>query len=183
MKTCPKCLALHAKPGVFCSRTCANSRSFSVESRQKKSVSAKAAWDSLPVEVQRAKSEVLANHSHRPVKNTAEASLTNLLARDWDSLGVQYKRLRVILEQDGKCNGCSISHWREQPITLEYEHKDGNNANNARDNVEALCPNCHSQTSTWRGRKNGVRQKKVDSLVGALGFEPRSSPNLGSREV
>ena len=35
---------------------------------------------------------------------------------------------------------------------LEYEHIDGNNKNNRRENVIMLCPNCHSQTKTFRGR-------------------------------
>lgn len=35
MKTCPKCLNSHIKPGIFCSRQCANSRgSWSVEHKQ-----------------------------------------------------------------------------------------------------------------------------------------------------
>jgi hypothetical protein len=48
------------------------------------------------------------------------------------------------------------------PIVLELEHKDGNHQNNERSNLEALCPNCHSQTSTWRGRnkKRGTKQKR-----------------------
>lgn len=37
MKLCPKCNSNHNKPGIFCSRSCANSRTFSVCSRRKKS--------------------------------------------------------------------------------------------------------------------------------------------------
>jgi len=36
MKKCPKCKTDHNKPGIFCSRTCANSRVFSEESLLKK---------------------------------------------------------------------------------------------------------------------------------------------------
>lgn len=36
MKQCPKCKVDHEKPGVFCSRGCANSRSFTDEARYKK---------------------------------------------------------------------------------------------------------------------------------------------------
>ena len=38
MKICPKCGAEHTKPGTFCSRACANSRSFSAETNTKRSV-------------------------------------------------------------------------------------------------------------------------------------------------
>lgn len=41
MKNCPKCNTKHDKPGIFCSRNCANSRIFSVESRIKKSIANK----------------------------------------------------------------------------------------------------------------------------------------------
>jgi len=38
-KTCPKCKASHEKPGKFCSRACANSRSWTKEDKEKKRVS------------------------------------------------------------------------------------------------------------------------------------------------
>tara|TARA_R110000868_G_C10683772_1_gene747704 strand:+ start:280 stop:822 length:543 start_codon:yes stop_codon:yes gene_type:complete len=41
MKPCPKCQKLHIKPGIFCSRSCANSRIQTEEIRKKKSISAK----------------------------------------------------------------------------------------------------------------------------------------------
>ena len=55
------------------------------------------------------------------------------------------------------------------PITLELDHKDGNNENNARENLEALCPNCHSTTETWRGRnkpyRNGISKVSDEDLI------------------
>ncbi len=69
-------------------------------------------------------------------------------------------RKSIIAEQGGACNHCLITEWRGKPITLELEHKDGNNQNNSRDNLECICPNCHSQTDTWRGR-NKARRKNV----------------------
>ena len=41
MKYCPKCNNIHSKPGVFCSRQCANSRNFSKETIEKKSIANK----------------------------------------------------------------------------------------------------------------------------------------------
>jgi len=38
MKQCPKCKTNHTKSGVFCSRSCANSRSFTDEANQKKRI-------------------------------------------------------------------------------------------------------------------------------------------------
>ena len=60
---------------------------------------------------------------------------------------------RLIAELGHQCRKCEHTTWNNQPITLELEHIDGNNRNNSRDNLTLLCPNCHSQTSTWRNRK------------------------------
>lgn len=64
-----------------------------------------------------------------------------------------------------KCMKCG---WSERhPITdkvpIQLEHKDGNSENNNLDNLELLCPNCHSLTETFgalnkgNGRKNRKR--------------------------
>ena len=74
------------------------------------------------------------------------------------------KKLRqeILTEQNHKCNRCDLDKWLEQKLTLELEHKDGDNTNNNRDNLEYLCPNCHSLTSTWRGRnKTGTTNKRI----------------------
>jgi len=54
-----------------------------------------------------------------------------------------------------KCNNCGITEWDNKPITLELEHKDGNSTNNNLDNIELLCPNCHSQTPTYKSKNKG----------------------------
>jgi hypothetical protein len=78
--------------------------------------------------------------------------LARYLAMPFDELGMENRRRRVFEEQDYKCNRCGIDKWFDQIISLELEHKDGNNKNNKRENLEGLCPNCHSLTPTWRGR-------------------------------
>lgn len=50
------------------------------------------------------------------------------------------------------CSGCGIDKWKDQPITLELDHIDGDNTNNTVQNLRLLCPNCHSLTDTFRGR-------------------------------
>ena len=61
-------------------------------------------------------------------------------------------KTRLIKELGHFCQKCSNSTWNDLPITLELEHIDGNNRNNSRENLTLLCPNCHSQTPTWRNR-------------------------------
>lgn len=54
-----------------------------------------------------------------------------------------------------KCCECGISEYNNKPIVLELEHKDGNSENNELDNLALICPNCHSQTSTYKNRNKG----------------------------
>lgn len=65
------------------------------------------------------------------------------------------------------CSVCSISEWNGKPITLEVEHIDGNSDNNLKENVCLICPNCHSQTDTYKGKNKGngrhARMKRYHS--------------------
>ncbi len=63
---------------------------------------------------------------------------------------------RYLLERFNKaCCRCGISNWQNKIIVLEVEHKDGNSSNNKEENLELLCPNCHSQTDTYKNRNKG----------------------------
>lgn len=52
--------------------------------------------------------------------------------------------------KQNKCEICGISEWNGLPLTCQIHHKDGNNKNNNIDNIQILCPNCHSQTENYR---------------------------------
>ena len=71
-----------------------------------------------------------------------------------DTMGGSFNRF--ITERDGyKCSECGIKEWNSKKIVLEVEHKDGNPYNNKEDNIVFLCPNCHSQTDTYKGKNKG----------------------------
>lgn len=52
------------------------------------------------------------------------------------------------------CEECSIKDWNGKTIEMELDHIDGNRTNHLLNNLRMLCPNCHSQTETYRGRRN-----------------------------
>lgn len=70
---------------------------------------------------------------------------------------VQNKTIRKFLSAlDGdKCAVCGIEDWNGKPIILEVEHRDGNSEDSSRENVCLICPNCHSQTDTYKGKNKG----------------------------
>ena len=163
MKICPKCSNQHDKNGTFCSRACANSRVFSDEAKLKKSIALKG-------KLTGSRTENFNLDSWR--EKTKATRLLKYQSTSFDELGMTNKRRRVLEEQTHACNRCGLSHWLDVPITLELEHKDGNTGNNTRDNLEALCPNCHSVTETWRGRnkpsKNGINDVSDNFLLECL---------------
>ncbi len=63
-------------------------------------------------------------------------------------------RERLIREniKQKKCEVCEIEQWMERPISLELDHIDGDRTNHRLENLRILCPNCHSQTETYRGK-------------------------------
>jgi hypothetical protein len=67
------------------------------------------------------------------------------------------------------CDKCKIDSWQNETIVLDLDHINGDNRDNRLDNLRYLCPNCHSQTDTYKGRnKNkGVVKKTDDELLTA----------------
>lgn len=63
---------------------------------------------------------------------------------------IEYKIL------DKVCKLCGQEDkWNNLPLVLQLDHIDGNRENNLVDNLRLLCPNCHSQTNTFSGKKTG----------------------------
>ena len=151
MKYCPKCGTNHDKSGIFCSRSCANSKACSPENKYKKSIALKGRRSTQTSEIRKVSAE-----------KCRQTRLQKYLDTPFEELGCENRRRRVFEEQHNKCIKCGIDKWFEHKISLELEHKDGNTENNKRENLEGLCPNCHSITDTWRGRNKPVRNGLID---------------------
>ena len=60
--------------------------------------------------------------------------------------------------KERRCEICRGENWNGQPIPLELDHINGRRDNNRLINLRLLCPNCHAQTSTYRGRNIGANE-------------------------
>lgn len=147
--------------GRFCSKNCSHSRiktekiklALSLKLKGREGIK-KDLW-----------SEERKQNFKKANEQSKETWKNKLLEEDFKNLSFQRLAKRVKLEQDDKCNKCGLDTWMGQSLILELEHKDGNHDNNKRENLEALCPNCHSLTNTWRGRNKKSNRLKVSDEV------------------
>jgi uncharacterized Zn finger protein (UPF0148 family) len=76
--------------------------------------------------------------------------------------------LKKRLLASGISNSCSVCNlgpiWNGIPLSLQVDHIDGDPCNNLKDNLRIICPNCHTQTSTY-GHKNSKAHKGRNTLL------------------
>lgn len=89
-----------------------------------------------------------------------------------DSLAAWSTIKKYLMKHEGICSCCLIKDWQGKPITLECDHIDGDITNNRLSNARLLCPNCHSQTHTYKAKnvnnpkgKEKRRERYFKSLI------------------
>lgn len=75
------------------------------------------------------------------VENSSYANISSLKNRLLKETDIEYK-----------CAICGIESWNNLPLSLHLDHINGINNDHRRENLRFLCPNCHSQTSTYAGK-------------------------------
>jgi 5-methylcytosine-specific restriction endonuclease McrA len=66
------------------------------------------------------------------------------------------QRLLAAGLKKNRCETCGISEWRDEALSLQLHHRNGDGLDNRLENLMLLCPNCHSQTPTWGAKKRAA---------------------------
>lgn len=66
-------------------------------------------------------------------------------------------KLRLLGEglKRNRCERCGLTEWRGEPLSMALHHLNGDGLDNRIENLQLLCPNCHSQTENFAGRGRG----------------------------
>lgn len=103
-----------------------------------------------------------------------ESTKTPLKELLQDGTNVKSQNLKTKLITQGfkqdVCEECGCTNvWNGKAITLELHHKNGNHYDNRLENLQILCPNCHSQQKGHRRRKsspiNIPEIKKIKNII------------------
>lgn len=157
------------KHARFCSRSCSNkgrdrASSWTLEKREQAKRKSNSFYEKVkenPEQYLTWKKKLLDSTKESRDKRKKE-SFEAMMLSDFSSLSWDLKRKRILEEQDNSCGRCKTKEWFSRSLPIEIEHIDGNNQNDARENLIGLCPNCHSITDTWRGRNKRTCKKVSD---------------------
>jgi hypothetical protein len=107
-------------------------------------------------------------HNSRDKLNYRHVSLEFVFTNKVPMRAYQIKD-RLIKEgiKEHRCEVCHRTEYLGEPIPLELNHINGNENDNSLENLQIICPNCHSQTPTFAGR-NKMLKFSDDEITDAI---------------
>lgn len=99
---------------------------------------------------------------YRPV--VKKMPILEKLVKDtyWSSSSLRKDLIREGLKRE-ECERCGITKWNGEDISLHLDHIDEDHSNNLLENLQILCPNCHSQ-KTHKAAASKKESKKYKRL-------------------
>ena len=102
------------------------------------------------------------------------------------------KRLIKASLKENKCECCGIGpEWNGKPLVLQLDHINGDHNDNRLENLQILCPNCHTQTETFGNKRSkkhyyckdcGKEIKKGSTYCNKCAAVHRKNPSLKVEE-
>lgn len=89
-------------------------------------------------------------------RRTNNIPLSEILVKDSNYKNISRLKIRIFSEglKSNKCDICGIEKWMDRDITMQLHHINGVNNDHRLENIQILCPNCHSQTENFCGANN-----------------------------
>lgn len=96
------------------------------------------------------------------------------------------KLLRRLVKEgykDYKCEICGLNEWQNKPITLQLNHINGDHFDNQLDNLQILCPNCHSQTDNFAGKNINYSKNKRQQQINKIKVKELKIPPISRSDL
>jgi endogenous inhibitor of DNA gyrase (YacG/DUF329 family) len=169
----------------FCSKRCAKGFS-SKEKRQdinervSKSLKGRECW----VPKEKRKTHIF---TYEELKRGGITKALRNRIRNKDLLGkgllTKSKAIRPLLieYQNNKCAICGNENvWNGKELIFDVDHINGDSSDFSRENLRAICPNCHRQTETFGGR-NANKGHAREYLKKYLSYKERQKILMSKR--
>lgn len=154
--------------GRFCSKSCANKRIHSKETKNRisETLSKKGIHPSKDSFKKRYSDKEKEEMSRRQLDKWGSIILEK--ANRGEYVKSQTITKYILEEQGNKCDICKMSPiWNCKEISFDLDHIDGNSSNHYRKNLRVICPNCHRQTETFGSKNigNGIPRKNLKKYL------------------
>lgn len=109
------------------------------------------------IDISHLKTGVGANKGRKFPGFARAGSLDEILVKDSKYTNKRFLKKRLLESKilPNQCQLCGqLPEWNGKPLTLQLDHKNGDNQDNRLENLRIVCPNCHTQTDTYAGKGN-----------------------------
>jgi DNA-directed RNA polymerase subunit M/transcription elongation factor TFIIS len=100
-------------------------------------------------------------------ENGKELRKHKVIHKNIEDYAKDSSRKSLLIKLRGKkCEVCFQTRWCGKEIPIELDHIDGDPENSKSENLRLICPNCHAQTATYKGKNMGkVKNTKRSGVM------------------